>query len=52
MRQVMPHRNNIDVHRTKCKGFFRGRLFEARESGPFGVYFACKNESDLNRIPV
>ena len=22
MRQVMPHRNNIDVRRTKCKIFF------------------------------
>jgi hypothetical protein len=22
MRQVMPHRNNIAVHRTKCKRFF------------------------------
>ena len=27
MRQVMPHRNNIDVHRTKCKRFFGGRAF-------------------------
>ncbi|MGD0720360.1 MAG: hypothetical protein ABR970_04845 [Roseiarcus sp.] len=23
MRQIMPHRNNIAVHRTKCKCFFR-----------------------------
>ena len=22
MRQVMPHRNNIALHRTKCKRFF------------------------------
>jgi hypothetical protein len=27
MRQVMPHRNNIAVHRTKCKRFFEsGRV--------------------------
>jgi hypothetical protein len=25
MRQVMPHRNNIVVRRTKCKMFFAGR---------------------------
>jgi hypothetical protein len=25
MRQVMPHRNNIVVRRTKCKIFFAGR---------------------------
>ena len=22
MRQIMPHRNNIAMHRTKCKMFF------------------------------
>ena len=29
MRQVMPHRNNIDVHRTKCKSYFGRRLLDA-----------------------
>jgi hypothetical protein len=24
MRQIMPHRNNIAMHRTKCKAFFVG----------------------------
>jgi hypothetical protein len=24
MRQIMPHRNNIAMHRTKCKMFFGG----------------------------
>jgi hypothetical protein len=24
MRQVMPHRSNIAMHRTKCKMFFGG----------------------------
>jgi hypothetical protein len=25
MRQVMPHRNNIELRRTKCKKYFRTR---------------------------
>ena len=25
MRQVMPHRNNMSLHRNKCKIFLRGR---------------------------
>jgi hypothetical protein len=25
MRQIMPHRNNIAMHRTKCKMFFGGQ---------------------------
>jgi len=29
MRQIMPHRNNIAVHRTKCKTFFAARSSEA-----------------------
>jgi hypothetical protein len=29
MRQIMPHRNNIAVHRTKCKTFFAARPSKA-----------------------
>ncbi len=33
MRQVMPHRNNIELRRTKCKRYFSSRwknLFSPR----------------------
>ncbi len=29
MRQIMPHRNNIAMHRTKCKMFFGGHPLRA-----------------------
>ena len=52
MRQVMPHRNNIAMHRTKCKGYFGGGPLDALECGRFGAYFASKKESDLKRVPI
>jgi hypothetical protein len=33
MRQVMPHRNNIAMHRTKSKRFFGGYLLRALKMG-------------------
>ena len=34
MRQIMPHRNNIAMHRTKCKLFFDRDGSEAMRSQP------------------
>jgi hypothetical protein len=36
MRQIMPHRNNIAMHRTKCKMFFNrgGRKTPIRGLAP------------------
>jgi hypothetical protein len=33
MRQVMPHRNNIAMHRTKCKSYFAGHRCQTLELG-------------------
>ncbi len=52
MRQVMPHRNNIAVHRTKCKRFFSDGSVKALEWDPFGVLFCSKNGSDRNRVSI
>jgi|HubBroStandDraft_6_1064221.scaffolds.fasta_scaffold235596_3 hypothetical protein len=52
MRQVMPHRNNIAMHRTKCKSYFGCRLFDALECGPVRCLFRVQNESDLNCVSV
>ena len=52
MRQVMPHRNNIAMHRTKCKSYFGVGPFDALKSARSDVYLAPKKESDLNCVPV
>ena len=31
MRQIMPHRNNIAMHRTKCKAYFGGKRLSGRQ---------------------
>ena len=36
MRQVMPHRNNISVRRTKCKTFLRRLAANVRVCDDFG----------------
>ena len=33
MRQIMPHRNNIAMHRTKCKMFFGSDAPETARQG-------------------
>ena len=49
MRQVMPHRNNIAVHRTKCKRFFqRGARPERWNEVCFAVYCALK----MRHVPI
>ena len=45
MRQVMPHRNNIAMHRTKCKRFFSDRFLRALEWTHSAVYFVLKIEA-------
>jgi hypothetical protein len=35
MRQVMPHRNNIAMRRTKCKRFFNWKRLRMVEYGRF-----------------
>ena len=37
MRQVMPHRNNIAMHRTKSKMFFGGHPPQASKLGEKAV---------------
>jgi hypothetical protein len=37
MRQIMPHRNNIAMHRTKCKMFFGYVAQDGLRAGKVGV---------------
>jgi hypothetical protein len=46
MRQVMPHRNNIDVRCTKCKTFF---AYGVRKSGFPGAEPAVVHRPTVQR---
>ena len=52
MRQVMPHRNNIAMHRTKCKRYFWRRSVEGVRMGSALRRFRAENRNDPKSIPI
>ena len=52
MRQVMPHRNNIAMHRTKCKRYFWRRSVQDVRMEPVRRLFRAENGNDPKSVSV